>query len=122
VHHVRDRYSFITSLFLVTQKFEKDPHHLCQEKTAIGQSGIDMRRFKKSQNISASQVWHTILTLIPGISHETADHIMSIFPALSDFFQIERESVMKQLTDLQIHPRRRLGEKTAQKILSLLRP
>jgi len=121
VHHVRDRRSFVTSLRLAVQKFEKDPHHLLHEKTQSSSIPLDMQRYKKSHDVDAGMVWRAVLTLIPGISRETAEKITAVFPTQTEFFHADRETAMNQLATLLIRPKRRLGQKAAEKIMSLLR-
>lgn len=122
VHQVRTRDAFIKSLQIVIQKLEKDPYHLVKkpEENKI----VGMGRFKKSAH-TEEQYWTNCLALIPGVSHQTAVIITTLFPSLSSFIvNLEKDpvSIHQQLTTLPISGKRRLGGKQATRIINHIHP
>jgi len=127
VHHVRSRDAFLQSLRMVVEKFGKDPYHLVPEKDMSNHTAcatLNMNQYRKSAH-SQEQYWQDCLTLIPGVSPQTAQKIQSVYPTMVSLMgelQIDPHKTLETISQLKINEKRKLGEKVAQKILQHMDP
>lgn len=123
VYCVRTRTDFINSLKMVVNKFEKDPHHLVP--TPTGQPTTpNLNQYKKSAH-SGEHYWQNCLSLVPGVSQQTAQKLTIQFPSLVCFVEElnnNPHTLFQNLSNLKINEKRRLGEKLAQKIIQHIHP
>lgn len=119
VHQVRTRDAFVRSLDMAIRKLEKEPYHLVRTPVAM-ERPPPLSGYKKSAH-THEQFWRNCLVLVPGVSPMTACKVVDNFPSFSCFFrQLEKdpEEVTKQLSDIKISEKRRLGGKLASQIVA----
>lgn len=118
VFQIRSTSQFVQSLRMVFDKLEKDSTHLCLNPTTTDSSqSLQLKSFKKTNNVTPDLVWKNTLALLPGISLTTAEKIVLVFPTMRSLLTDEEAS--NKLESVVVGGRR-LGSKTAQKILQLL--
>lgn len=120
VYNVRTKEGFVRSLQMAIEKFEKDPYHLVANPSG-NENPIttSMNRYKKSAQ-SGETYWHDCLCLVPGVSSGTSSKIVEIFPSLVEFIDALKENKEKteqMLSQIQTSSNRKLGPKTASKII-----
>jgi ERCC4-type nuclease len=126
VHHARSREAFLTSLRIVIGKLEKDAYHLVPDDTRASSSSVavDMNRFRKSAH-SQEQYWQDCLTLIPGVSPQTAHKIQTLFPTMMSMMKALEDDprhTWAQISEIRASEKRKLGGKLAQKIVQHIDP
>lgn len=127
VHHVRSRDAFIKSLRMMVEKFEKDPYHLVPDGTtpsATASTTMDMNQYRRSAH-SQEQYWQDCLKLIPGVSAQTAHKIQALFPTMVSMMSALKNDprhTCEQISGIQAHEKRKLGDKLAQKIVRHMDP
>jgi ERCC4-type nuclease len=125
VHQVRSRESFVKSIRMAIQKFEKEPYHLLKNPSENIGGTPNIDRYKKSAQ-SEEQYWQDCLSLIPGVSQQTAQKITTnLFPRLVLFVEelnTDPKSILGKLSNLKITEKRKLGDKLAQKIIRHINP
>lgn len=115
VHHVKNRNAFVKSLKLVLEKFNKDPSHLLGGSDVKSSNTLDMRNYKKDKNGQES-FWRNCLSLISGVSQNTAMKIVQVFPTLKGFIEQDKIELEKKLSEISIG-KRKLGKALADKII-----
>lgn len=125
IHHVRSREAFLKSLQVVVEKFEKDPYHLVPgETTPTTAPSLNMNQYRKSAH-SQEQYWQDCLTLIPGVSPQTAHKIQALFPTMVSMLNAlenDPRHTLKQISEIRASEKRKVGDKLAQKILQHIDP
>lgn len=124
VHHVRSRDAFIKSLWLVMEKFEKDPYHLVPSPTDAVVPNTSLNQYKKSSH-SEDTYWQNCLALIPGVSSQAAEKLTQVFPSIISIMEDLKEDpqkVFEKMSGIKISEKRKLGDKSALKILRHLYP
>ena len=120
VHQVRTRDAFVKSLQMIVEKLGKDPYHLVNVETTDPKATMDAMRQHHKSSKSKETFWMDCLALIPGVSSTTAQKIQTHFPSMKSFFQKLTEDeigLRRQLSEIQISEKRRLGDKLTVKIL-----
>lgn len=124
VHQVRGRSAFVHSLLLIMDKFRKDPCHLVEAKTTQSISSpvaLEMKQYKKTQDMEADKFWRCILAGIPGVSSSSAEKITHAFPHLVGFIDEFKEHgddyILEKLSQVEITPKRKLGKALSTKII-----
>lgn len=120
VHQVRTRDAFVKSLMMVVDKLGKDPYHLVGVETNDPNATMDAMSQHRKSSKSRETYWTDCLSLIPGVSSTTAQKIQTHFPSMRSFIEKwteNGEQVRRQLSDVMISDKRRLGDKLADKIL-----
>jgi ERCC4-type nuclease len=118
VHHARSRDAFIKSLRMVANKFEKDPYHLVPTPTDATITNMNQHR-KSSQSVE--NYWQDCLSLIPGVTQQSAQKIKTLFPTMSSMIEAlrnDRETTIQNISQLKISEKRKMGEKLTQKIIT----
>jgi len=125
VHQVRSREGFVRSIMMAIQKFEKEPYHLVKNPDENNRGNTNIDCYRKSAH-SEEQYWKDCLSLIPGVSQQTAQKITThLFPALVSFVEelnTDPRSTLCRLSNLKITEKRKLGDKLAQKIIRHIDP
>lgn len=125
IHHVRSREAFLKSLRMLVEKFEKDPHHLVPcGTTATTTPLVDMNQYRKSAH-SREQYWQDCLTLVPGVSPQTAQKIQTLFPtmvSMMNALENDPRRTREQISGIRASEKRKVGDKLAQKVLEHLDP
>lgn len=124
IHHVRSREGFLKSIQMVVEKLEKEPYHLVPNEITTATTGVNMNQYRKSAH-SQEKYWQDCLTLVPGVSPQTAQKIRSIYPtlvALVEELNHDPRHTREQISEIKISEKRKLGKKLAEKILQHLDP